>query len=344
MRWHRFWRILWVTAVFILAACQSQSEGDSLPTATPEPTREKLEYIGPKPDRGLGNVHGKISWNEQPAAGLDVLICQDFNAFSGCKGQEYTVQTGEDGKYTFHNVEPGIYALSVRVFDSDDWIFVTDGIFSAAEYTVAANETLVIEPRSIHKLDIRPLKPGMDAEVKSGERVFQWEAYGDADYYEIYLTPDEGDAIFVNERADETSIKAQLPPLNCAYRWQLAAFNANGIKIAETNDYWEFTVIGEDASCYLAIEAPKDGAAIEAKDIILDWTPHPDAASYKILMWDDSDENKTKTLDFYQVDVSEFYFNGELTPEHRYVWSVYAYNANGREIAASEIHDFTVKP
>ena len=343
-RKRKWWMLVVGTAVFFLAACQSAmvSEGEASSPATPTP--EKLKYTGPKPEKGLGNVYGKITWNGAAAKGLDMLLCQDFNSFSGCKGQEYTVQTQTNGSYTFANVEPGTYALSVRVFNSDEWLYVTNGILSAADYEVEADKTLVIEPRSIFKLDLQPQKPAAHADLKSGERTFQWQAYESADYYQIYLTPDEGEVIFINERVEGTEIKADLPPINCEYRWSLEAFNAAGVKIAETSDYWKFVVAGAESSCHLVVEAPIDGVTIEAKGIVLDWTSHPDAASYKILMWDDTDEDKIKMLDFYQVEESQYTFNGDLTPDHRYVWSVYAYNANGDEVAASEIHDFTIKP
>lgn len=335
------WIVVLGTAVFLLAACQSETVSEESTPAAPAP--EKLKYTGPKPDKGMGNVYGQVTWNGEPAEGLDMLLCQDFNAFSGCKGQEYTVQTQADGRYTFANVEPGTYALSVRVFDSDDWLYVTNGIISAADYEVEADKTLVVEPRSIYKLDLMPQKPDHEAELKSGERTFQWQAYENAAYYQIYLTPDEGEAIFVNERVDGTEIKADLRPIACEYRWSLEAFNADGIKIAETSDYWEFSVTGEKSSCHLTIETPKDGVTVGAKGIVLDWAAHPGAAGYKILMWDDSDENRTNILDFYEVKESQYTFNGDLTPNHRYVWSVHAYDANGDKVAASEIYDFTVE-
>ena len=67
-------RILWLmlvgTAVLFLAACQSEivSEGETSSPATPTP--EKLKYTGPKPEKGLGNVYGKITWNGEPAEGI----------------------------------------------------------------------------------------------------------------------------------------------------------------------------------------------------------------------------------------------------------------------------------
>lgn len=339
-------KLVLAVLVLLLMGCGGGEETAVLPTdspSSPTPVPE-LRYDGPRPEPGTGNVYGQIMWNSAAATGLDLLLCQDFSWFSGCDGEGVTAVTDETGYYLFQNVAPGTYALSIRIFDSDDWTYIDDGFLSAADFVVEADETLVIETHNIYKMDLRPLEPGPHAKLKSGRRPFNWEAYPDAAYYEIYLTPDKGESIFVIERVDANQIVADLPPINCDYRWSLEAFNRDGVKIAETRDYVEFQVAGEQADCTLTVNSPIDDSSIPAHGIVLDWEPHPLAVSYKILMWDDSDKTQTNILDFATVTESQFTFNGALKPDHRYVWSVHAYDANGRNIAASEIYDFTVIP
>ncbi|MCP4426324.1 MAG: hypothetical protein GY803_17675 [Chloroflexi bacterium] len=341
------WKLIFAVLLFVLAGCGAGQGEDTAvsPDNPPEPTPiPKLRYEGSKPEPGTGNVYGQVLWNSAAATGLDVVLCQDFSSFSGCGGKEYTTQTNESGVYLFANIKPGTYAITTRIFDSDDWIYVSGGILSAADFQVKADKTLVIDTQHIYKLNMRPLEPGAQAKVKSGSQTFNWEADTDAAYYEIYLTPDKGDPIFVNKRANEAQITAELPPINCDYRWSLEAFNGDDVKIAETKDYVEFQVTGEKASCTLTVNKPADGTSVPAEGIVLDWDGAKLAVSYKILMWDDTDTNpdKTNTLDFVAVSESQFTFNGALIPDHRYVWSVHAYDAAGKKIAASEIYDFTV--
>ncbi len=328
-----------ITAVFLFVGCQSSDGNDSS-----EPPPETLRYRGPKPEEGTGNVYGAIWWNGAGAKGLDVLLCPDYSSFSGCSGEMVTAVTEADGTFLLANVQPGTYALTVRVFNSDNWLTINDGILSTADFVVEAGETLVIEPQSIYKLDLQPQKPRNGDSLKSGSAIFNWERYPDAAYYQIYLTPDKGEAIFVNNRVDNNQITAELPPVNCDYRWSLEAFSSKGIKIAETEDFIDFQVVGEEASCILQINGPVDGEFIPASGIVLNWEANPLAASYKILMWDDTDPDKTNILDFHTVTESQFVFNGALIPDHRYVWSVYAYANDGKEVASSEIFDFTVTP
>ncbi len=337
-------RAVFLLLVLVLAGCGGEETAVSTPDFDSNPDPPPIpqpRYDGPKPEKGTGNVYGQIMWNGLAAAGLDVKLCQEISVFGDCNGTMIESHTDETGYYLFPNVVPGTYSLYIHIFDSADWIYITDGILSAAEFEVESGETTVIETQSIYKLDLRPLEPGPQAKVKGGEHTFNWQAYPDAAYYEIYLTPDQGEAIFVNQRVDSARITADLPPSNCDYSWKVEAFNSDGVKIAEMRDYVEFRVVDEPASCVLIVNGPTADASVPARGVVLDWEPHPLAVSYKILMWDDSDEARTHILDFFTVTESQFKFNGALTPDHRYIWSVYAYDAAGREIAATEVVSFT---
>lgn len=335
--------ILGILALAVACGSDSNSDGNGPERGSIGQPTPSIRYDGPDPASGMGNVYGRITWNNEAAEGLDVLLCEDFSSFSGCNGREFSAQTDSDGYYLFSDVEPGTYALSVRVFDSDNWLYVTSGILSSADFEVEANDTLVIDSKNIFKLDVTTTTPAQNGKVKSGEVMLIWDSYPDASYYELYLTPDKGEAILVNQRADTNQLPVGLLPVNCAYRWTVEAFSSAGVKLAETADYSEFSVAGEEASCQLRINSPVDGAAINGGNVELDWEPHPTAASYKILMWNDTDPDKPNILDFVGVAEAYYAFDQPLEPA-RYVWSVDAYNIDGIQIAESEIYDFTVNP
>ena len=47
-----------------------------------------------KPESGKSNVQGKVLYNQQPAANIEVKLCEKFNRFmGGCTGQTYTTRT-----------------------------------------------------------------------------------------------------------------------------------------------------------------------------------------------------------------------------------------------------------
>lgn len=320
----------------------NRSSGADSDASSAAGSKSELTYDGPEPSEGTGNVYGQIMWNGTGAPGLDVSLCGDFSSFSGCREDEYLVETNEDGIYLLENVAPGTYALSVRVFDSDDWLYVTSGILSSADFVVEADETLVVGVQNIFKLDLAASFPANEARAKSGELTLSWEAYPDADYYKIYLTPVEGEAILVDKRVDDTEITVDLLPANCDYRWSLEAFNSDRVKIAETEDFYTFRVAGEDASCILVITAPLDGRTIPGTSVTMDWEPNPLATTYKLLMWNDSTPDQENILDFVSVAESSYRFDETLEPG-RYVWSVTGYNDEGKEVAGSEVFDFTIE-
>src|SRR5687768_18114526 len=90
-----------------------------------------------KPAPGTGNVQGKVFFNSQPAANINVKLCETFSRFlSGCGGQTFTAQTDSNGEYVITNVPPKTYeALTAQVFDTDSYVFATSGIgISSAKY------------------------------------------------------------------------------------------------------------------------------------------------------------------------------------------------------------------
>lgn len=345
--------LLWLMAL-LLASCsllgeaeggngRSNSDSDINSDTESVKDEDELIYEGEDPADSKGNVYGEIRWNGVGAADLDLMLCADFSSFSGCGGEEFKSKTDENGQYLFKNVDPGVYALSVRVFDSDDWLYISSGILSSADFEVEVGDTLVIGIQNIFKLDLKPTTPSNGEKVAADEVQLDWDDYENADYYKVSLYPEEGDAILVDKRVNESSILADLLPVNCGYRWGVEAFNSDRIKIAETAEQFDFVVDGQTGSCILMIQEPADGAEVRGDNIVLDWEDSPLAVMYKILMWNDDDPDRTNVLNFVEVNESSYRFFETLTPA-RYVWSVDAYDGNGDKIGGTEIIDFTVRP
>src|SRR5438045_4393162 len=131
-----------LTMVFSFTGCMKKSG-----TAT-ESTNQSSEVQGVekvKPAPGTGNVQGKVLYNGAPVENIEVKLCEKFSRFlSGCGGKTYTAKTDKDGDYVITNVEPKEYeGLTVRVFDTDSYVFATAGIagISAAKYSVVADKT-----------------------------------------------------------------------------------------------------------------------------------------------------------------------------------------------------------
>ena len=342
--------LIWLIILLWVAGCggfsgdgEEEGQSDSSSESENDSSNDDLEYVGADPEDGKGNVFGEIRWNGEGAADLDLLLCADFSSFGGCGGEEVTSKTDENGQFLFANVNPGVYALSVRVFDSEDWLYISSGILSSADFEVEADETLVIDTQNIFKLDLKPLSPTNGGKATAGELTIDWDDYPEADYYKVSMYPDEGDAILVDKRVNESSIVVDLFPLNCGYRWSVEAFNSGRMKIAEMAEQFDFTVSGQAADCVLLVQEPADGAEIRGDGIVLDWDENPLAVSYKILMWNDDDPDRENILNFEEVNESSYRFAETLTPA-RYVWSVTAFDENGDKIGGTEIVDFTVRP
>ena len=305
-------------------------------------TVEVPRYNGPTPSAGTGNVYGIIRWNSLAAAEIHAELCEEYTFFAGCDGASFAATTNSEGEFLFTAIPPGEYNLAIRLFATDDWIYVTDGFISAAAFTVTADETTIIPTQNIYNLDVKPTHPTGNT-VEPGPLTLSWRPYESASYYEITLMPDQGEVILAGQRTDTNELSTELPPYDCDYRWQIEAFNKDGIKIAATDDYLTFAVTGQTASCHLTLLNPPNTAELESGGgIVLEWAEHPAAATYDILMWNDSLPDHPNILDFVSTTVPSYHFGQTLEPG-RYVWSVRAFDTAGQQVAGSDIFDFTVK-
>src|SRR6185503_5793502 len=129
-------------AVFAFAGCKKKDNTRS--SASGEAPVEGVEKVKPAP--GTGNVQGKVLYNNAPVENIEVKLCETFSRFlSGCGGKIYTAKTDKDGDFVITNVPPKEYeGLTVRVFDTDSYVFATTGIagIAASKYTVEADKTL----------------------------------------------------------------------------------------------------------------------------------------------------------------------------------------------------------
>ncbi|HKR23504.1 MAG TPA: hypothetical protein VJS17_12960 [Pyrinomonadaceae bacterium] len=240
--------VLICVVVVALAGCAKRDSTTNAPSASSNATApvEGVEKVKPAP--GMGNVQGKVLYNNAPVENIEVKLCETFSRFlSGCGGKTYTARTDKDGDYVIASVEPKEYqGLMVRVFDTDSYIFATTGIagISAAKYDVTADKTLFVTPTHIFKADLKTVNPKAGSTVTAQDLELQWEAYPDAAYYKFSLSPDNHlvTAPYTAERVEGTSFKVAKPVEKGSYRWKIEAFNSADKKLSETPDDIKFTI------------------------------------------------------------------------------------------------------
>ena len=151
---------------------------------------EGVEKVKPAP--GTGNVQGKVLYNNSPVENIDVRLCETFSRFlSGCGGKIYTAKTDKDGDFVITNVPPKEYeGLTVRVFDTDSYVFATTGIagISSEKYNVVADKTLFVRPTHLFKGDLQVVNPKAGSTVSGQNLELKWEPYPDAAYYKFSLS------------------------------------------------------------------------------------------------------------------------------------------------------------
>lgn len=207
---------------------------------------EGVEKVKPAP--GTGNVQGKVLFNNAPVENIEVKLCETFSRFlSGCGGKTYTAKTDKEGDFVIANVEPKEYeGLTVRVFDTDSYIFATTGIagISAAKYNVVADKTLFVLPTHLFKTDLKTVNPKAGSAISGQDLELKWEPYPDTAYYKFSLFADNHmvTAPYTNERVEGTSFKVAKPLEKGGYRLKVEAYNNKDKKLSETNEETRFTV------------------------------------------------------------------------------------------------------
>ena len=232
-------------AVFVFAGCAKKNNTPSVGPGQPAPV-EGVEKVKPAP--GTGNVQGKVLYNNAPVENIEVKLCETFSRFiGGCSGQIYTAKTDKDGDYVITNVPPKEYqGLTVRVFDTDSYVFATTGIagIAATKYNVVADKTLFVTPTYIFKSDLKVTNPKAGSTVSAQDLQLTWDAYPDAAYYRFTLYPDDHQITppYINERSEAPSFKVNKTLEKGTYRYKVEAFNASDKKLSETPDDIRFTI------------------------------------------------------------------------------------------------------
>ncbi len=309
----------------------------------------------PAPKAGTGNVTGRVFWNGQPVAGQEVMLCEEVKSLGGCQGAQYSATTDSSGQYVITEVAPGEYAMVVRALDVDNWLYITAGLgFSTLKYSVTAGQTLTVGDQSIHKFDLRQTYPAEDENINELTPTLKWDAYHAAAYYEVYLVEEGGNEIFLGQNTVENEFTLPNPLHACKFTWQVEAFNAQRVKIAEQNGYSHFNVVNQTILCYqplkyyyqaptrylMIVTKPLDGASVTGIGLSLSWEAHPMAAHYVAVVFKER-WGGDNLLDYAQVNGTSFTLRKSLA-EGKYVWLVSAYNQSGDAIAGSVLNSFTV--
>ena len=225
-------------------------------TASAKPDEQGIIHSGAgeekeKPAPGKANVHGKVFYNQKPAADIEVKLCEKFSRYvGGCGGQIFTAKTDAGGEYLIKNVPPGIYeGLTAKVFETPYYVFATSGIVASAKYEIKADETFFAPDSNLFKSDLKLVSPKAGAKLGASNIEVKWESYPDAAYYKFSIHPDSSSGAetnydYINKRVDGTSYVLDKPLAAGTYRCAVTAYNGNDIKLAESPSDIKFTVTG----------------------------------------------------------------------------------------------------
>jgi hypothetical protein len=312
--------------VISLAACSGAAPAL---TPTPAPTP------APVP---AGRVTGRLMWNGRPAAGVEVRLC-DPAQLHRCPRGSLSGRSDADGVFALEDVPSGAYAAAVQAPPGADFFYLTAGAFiDPAIYRVEAGTTLDLGVQPLYRLDLR-IHPAEGASP-AGARL-SWEAYPEADYYEVSLAPAFGDPVLANARVASATLEVAEALPDCAYAWWVEAFDDQNGKLAENGRPGAFEVAGGGASCVLGGLSPDGLAEVPAKGLRLTWAAHPAAVEYRVTLWSLTDQDQPRALDFAQATQPELAVEKALAPG-AYAWVVTARDGAGRQVAGSETARFII--
>jgi hypothetical protein len=255
----------WVIgAMVLLAACSSKAAGSSSTTRTTAavgaPTTSAAASAstaesGPsaagvekaKPAPGTGNVQGKVIFDERPAVGVAVTLCEKFDQYvNGCSGQQYKAQTGSDGVYVVADVPPKTYAaLTVAVFDTNNFEYAQSDILTPQTYKVTAGKTLFADTTYLYKSDLQLVNPMAGSRVSATALTLQWQAYPDAAYYLVSIDSSGAQTDpLSDQRVSSTSYTLTSPLPAGSYTWSVEAYTSKDHELAESPDGVNFSVGG----------------------------------------------------------------------------------------------------
>ena len=253
--------LLLVCAVlsFVIFGCKVASNGNANRSASNSGSSTKSDSDDvihsatgvekEKPEAGKANVQGKVLFNQKPAEGIEVKLCEKFSRFvDGCGGQTYTAKTDANGEYVIKNVPPGIYeGLTAKVFDTPYYVFATSGFVGTAKYQVEADQTFFAPDSNLFKSDLKLVTPKAGQKVGPANIEIKWEPYPDAGYYKFSIHPDSSTSAqteydYINKRVDGVSFVLDKPLAPGSYTVVVQAFNPNDVKLAESADDIKFTV------------------------------------------------------------------------------------------------------
>jgi hypothetical protein len=205
-----------------------------------------------KPAAGKGNVQGNVFYNEQPAAGVEVKLCETFSQYlGGCGGETFTTKTDSAGEYLIKNVPPRIYeGLTVKVFNTPYYVFATSGIVQNAKYKIEEGQTFFAPDTNLFKQDLKLLNPKAGAKIGASNIEVKWDSYPDAAYYKFSIYADSSSGAkteydFINKRVDGSSYVLDKPLAPGSYTCTVEAYNGNDIKLSQSPSDIKFTVTGE---------------------------------------------------------------------------------------------------
>jgi hypothetical protein len=292
-----------------------------------------------KPPAGMGNAIGRVLFDGKPAPGIEVQLCEDIKLVGGCSGKTYPGKTNKDGFYVIDKVKPGSYALAVRVFNSNSFIYPTAGIMSAAKFNIEKGQSLPVRTVNLWKTNLQITSPKNGGSVKTDKPTLAWKAYPNAANYKVQVRTKEGVGVLSSMETGENSAVPEKSLLNGEYQWRVEAFNAEDTKIAETARDAVFKVTGQAGSNTVELVNPKQGTSVKGAGLTLQWKAHPQAQEYHVYL--KGLAAKDPVLRFETVNGTSYKLTAPL-PVDQYFWSVEAYKDNDK-VAGSPLQRFTVK-